>query len=163
MAACGYKQTIRPRRRNVRFTPDSRHSSADHFARRGDGANQKRRDANVGSGDIEAVRVSIRGRSSFNTGSGDVEVELSKPTDYDLSVNSGSGDATLDFGGNAIEGTVVMKANKRNGSIKAPFDFDSSEEIDNGNSTVVKKTKKLGTNNIDIKVGTGSGTAKILK
>jgi len=120
-------------------------------------------DANVGSGDIEAVRVSIRGRSSFNTGSGDVEVELSKPADYDISVNSGSGDATLDFGGNAIEGTIVMRANKRNGSIKAPFDFDSSEEIDNGNSTVVKKTKKLGTKNIDNKVGTGSGTAKILR
>jgi len=119
--------------------------------------------ANVGSGDIEAAGVSIRGRSWFNSGSGDVEVELSRPTDYDLSVNSGSGDATLDFGGNAIEGTVAMKANKRNGSIKAPFDFDSSEEIDNGNSTVVKKTKKLGTKNIDIKVGTGSGTAKILR
>ncbi len=43
MAACGYKQTIRPRRRNVRFTPDSRHSSADHFARRGGGAGDTRR------------------------------------------------------------------------------------------------------------------------
>ncbi len=42
-SALGYKQTTRPRRRNVRFTPDSRHSSADHFARRGGGAGDIRR------------------------------------------------------------------------------------------------------------------------
>jgi hypothetical protein len=56
-----------------------------------------------------------------------------------------------------------MKANKRNGEIAAPFDFDKVEEIDNGNNTTIKKTAKIGSKNIDIKVATGSGTARISK
>jgi myo-inositol-hexaphosphate 3-phosphohydrolase len=80
-------------------------------------------------------------------------------------VNSGSGDATLDFGGNKIEGKVIMTANKKNGKIVAPFTFDKTEEVDNGNNDNVRirKTVQLGTNDIEIKVGTGSGTAEIKK
>jgi hypothetical protein len=80
-------------------------------------------------------------------------------------VNSGSGDATLDFGGNKIEGKVIMTANKKNGKIIAPFTFDKTEEVDNGSDSNVRirKTAQLGTNDIEIKVGTGSGTAEIKK
>lgn len=117
--------------------------------------------ANVGSGDIEADNVIVNNESSFNSGSGDVEVGLSSSPTASLSVNSGSGNAELDYNGNDIKGTIVMKANKRNGDIRAPFDFDTTEEIDKYNQTMVKKTKKMDNTNIEIRIGTGSGTASI--
>lgn len=117
--------------------------------------------ANVGSGEINASNVLIKGESSFNSGSGDVEVALSAAPIADISVNSGSGDAELDYRGNKIEGLITMKANKRNGEIRAPFDFDTSEEIDGYNQTVIKKTKKMGNSPVKINISTGSGTASI--
>ncbi len=119
--------------------------------------------ANVGSGDIEAMGVTVAEESSFNSGSGDVEVELASSPSASISVNSGSGDADLDYNGNAIKGLITMKANKRRGEIRAPFDFDTSEEIENYNQVTIKKTKKMDNTDIKINIGTGSGTASISK
>lgn len=123
--------------------------------------------ANVGSGDIDATGVTLAGSSSFNSGSGTAEVELAASPGFDISVNSGSGDATLDFNGNTIAGLVVMRANKKNGNISAPFSFDKEEEIDKDSGrygqTIIKKTAQIGSSDVKIKVGTGSGTAKISK
>ena len=117
--------------------------------------------ANTGSGDVEAKSIILADESAFNSGSGDVFVGLSESPKHDISVNSGSGDSVLDFNGNAINGTVVMTANKRNGEIHAPFAFDKEEEIDNGGNTTIKKTAKLGDGSVEIRVGTGSGDARI--
>ncbi|GJM30359.1 MAG: hypothetical protein DHS20C17_29940 [Cyclobacteriaceae bacterium] len=118
-------------------------------------------DANVGSGDIEANKIIVSGKSQFNSGSGDVEIVLGESLKHDITVNSGSGDASLDFNGNEIDGMVTMTANKHNGDIEAPFAFDKEEEINNGDHTTIKKTARLGTGSVKIKVGTGSGTASI--
>lgn len=117
--------------------------------------------ANVGSGDIEASGLTLSGKSTFNSGSGDVEVTLAQPLAYDISANSGSGDARLNFNGQKIEGLVTMEANKQNGDIDAPFEFDSTEEIERGNNTTVRKTRQMGSSNVRINVSTGSGTAEI--
>ena len=117
--------------------------------------------ANTGSGDVAAKSVILADESAFNSGSGDVYVSLTESLKHDISVNSGSGDAVLDFNGNAINGTVVMTANKKNGEIHAPFPFDKEEEIDNNGHTTLKKTAKLGDGSVDIRIGTGSGDAKI--
>jgi hypothetical protein len=123
--------------------------------------------ANVGSGDIDASGLTLAGSSSFNSGSGTTEVALAASPKFDISVNSGSGDAILDFEGNKIEGLVVMRANKKNGRISAPFAFDKEEEEQQGSGrwdqTVIKKTAQIGSSNVEIKVGSGSGTAKISK
>lgn len=121
--------------------------------------------ANVGSGNIRSKNLSLTGSSSFNSGSGDVSVTLSSPLDYNISVNSGSGNSTLNFNGNAISGEVIMTANKKNGNIVAPFKFDKEETIDEGDryNERIQKTVKLGSKDIQIKVGTGSGTAEITK
>jgi hypothetical protein len=120
--------------------------------------------ANTGSGNIRAKALTLTGKGKFNTGSGDASVTLASALDYDISVNSGSGDATLNFNGNEISGEVVMTANKRNGNIVAPFKFDKEETIDdNGSSERIQKTAKIGNKNIRIKVGTGTGTAEITK
>jgi hypothetical protein len=119
---------------------------------------------NTGSGNINAKGITLTGSSSFNTGSGDATVTLAASPEYNISVNSGSGDSKLNFNGNAISGEVIMSANKRGGNIVAPFPFDKEETIDEGNSNArIQKTAKLGNKTIAIKVGTGSGTAEIAK
>lgn len=116
---------------------------------------------NSGSGTVRSNRVTLTGSSSFNSGSGDAEVVLAATPKYDVTVNSGSGDATLNFDGNAIEGEIVMRANKRRGEIQAPFEFDKTEEIEQGNQLIVKKTVQKGSSDVKVKIGTGSGTATI--
>lgn len=120
-------------------------------------------EASTGSGSVDGEGIEISDRSSFSSGSGDVEVALSKTPDFDISVGSGSGDATLDFSSNQIEGLVVMEVNKDRGRIRAPFDFDSEEEIDQGRNTKLKKTKKFGDKAIRVRVSSGSGTAEVIK
>ncbi len=117
--------------------------------------------ANTGSGSIQADGIELTGSANFNTGSGDSEVSLSKSPGYDLIVNTGSGDASLDFGGNSIEGTLMVTINKKRGKIKAPFEFDTTEEIDQGYNTQLRKTKRFTSSNVDIQLSTGSGVASV--
>lgn len=119
--------------------------------------------ANTGSGDVHASGLTLAGRSSFNTGSGDAAVTLDASPQFGISVNSGSGDAEIDFSGNTIAGLIVMKANKKNGRIEAPFEFDKVEEEKSGSQTVIKKTAQIGSSSVEINVSTGSGTARISK
>ena len=119
--------------------------------------------ANTGSGSIDVSELALTGPSRFNTGSGDSEVSLTGSPSFDIAVNSGSGDAVLDFSGNAMVGTLVMEANKRNGDIRASFDFDSSEEIDEGYNTKIRKTKKFSDADVKIRISSGSGTARAVK
>jgi len=121
--------------------------------------------ANVGSGDITGKELVLTGKGMFNSGSGDVSIKLASAPGYAISVNSGSGDALLDFNGNKMEGRVIMTVNKRNGKIVAPFPFDKTEEIqDGGDDNVrIQKTAQLGAKDIDIKISSGSGTAEIKK
>ena len=118
---------------------------------------------NTGSGDVKAGGLTLSEKGSFNTGSGDVEVELSAALLDDISANSGSGDAVIDFNGNAIEGEIVMTCKKKGGNIKAPFAFDKEEEIEQNGEIYLKKSVKLGSSDILIEVGTGTGTAEIRK
>lgn len=118
---------------------------------------------NVASADIVANGLVITGSSHFNSASGDTEVVLAYVLNHDISVNSGSGDAVLDFNGNKIEGEIVMKASKRNGRIEAPFSFDKEYEEDKGRQVIMIKEAKIGNKDIRIRVSTGSGTARIIK
>jgi len=119
--------------------------------------------ASSGSGDVKAKNVALTGESRFSSGSGDAEVRLAKPLIHNISVSSGSGDSILDFDGIKISGEIAMTANKKNGRIKAPFDFDKEEEIEAGNQIKLRKTVQLGNDDIQINVSTGSGTSEIRK
>ena len=118
---------------------------------------------NVGSGDIDTKDIVLTEASSFNAGSGDVRITLSSALKNDISVNSGSGNAILDFNGLKVEGDFTMKANKRHGDISAPFEFDKVTEEENGNQTIIKKTAKVGNSNVKIRIATGSGRAAVEK
>jgi DUF4097 and DUF4098 domain-containing protein YvlB len=121
--------------------------------------------ANTGSGDIRAQEVALTSKGMFNSGSGKVLLVLSAPLTADLSLNSGSGDAVLDCKGTALEGKVIMTASKKNGDIVAPFAFDKTEEINEGNhgDATIRKTVQLGSSTRVIKISTGSGTAEVRK
>jgi DUF4097 and DUF4098 domain-containing protein YvlB len=120
--------------------------------------------ASSGSGSIMARNLVLAGLSRFNSGSGDAEVVLGGTPKFDISVGSGSGNATLDFHGNAINGEIVMMASKTKGSISAPFDFEKVEEIEEwGNQVILKKTVVKGSADPKVKVSTGSGQATISK
>lgn len=119
--------------------------------------------ANSGSGSVKVDKLILTDKSSFNSGSGDVKIILAASPAHSLSVNSGSGDAVVDFAGNKMEGTVVMTANKKNGEIRAPFNFDKTEELDDDNQVRIRKTAKLSDKDIQIKIGTGSGEAVVQK
>ncbi|GHM99657.1 hypothetical protein WSM22_11470 [Cytophagales bacterium WSM2-2] len=121
--------------------------------------------ANVGSGNIKGSQLELTGKSTFNSGSGNINVRLATVPDFAIAVNSGSGDAVLDFNGNKIEGKITMVVNKRNGNIVAPFAFDKTEELDEDgyNNVRIRKTAQLGAKDVDIKISSGSGTAEIRK
>lgn len=119
---------------------------------------------NTGSGTINADKITIEAASKFNTGSGRAKVTLAATPKFDLAINSGSGDAELNFNGNEISGEIVMRASKRNGNISAPFEFDKTEEVDQGgynNTTIVKTAQRgKGTNRISVSTGSGDATLK---
>jgi DUF4097 and DUF4098 domain-containing protein YvlB len=118
----------------------------------------------TGSGNITGGTISVDGSSSFTTGSGDAEVTLAATPQHDLSLTSGSGDAVLNFNGNEIKGEIVMKASKKHGNINAPFAFDKTEEINQGEDNVtVRKTVVKGSATPHISVSTGSGDATLKK
>jgi DUF4097 and DUF4098 domain-containing protein YvlB len=121
--------------------------------------------ANVGSGNINGTELVLTGKGMFNSGSGDVSIKLASAPAYAISVNSGSGDALLDFNGIKIEGKVIMTVNKRNGTIVAPFPFDKTEELndDGGDNVRIRKTAQFGAKDVEIKITSGSGTAEIKK
>ncbi len=120
--------------------------------------------ANTGSGNIRVRNLVTQGSCKFNTGSGDALVVLGATPTHDLAVNSGSGDAELDFNGNEIKGEIVMKASKRRGDIVAPFAFDKTEELDGwGDDIVIQKTVTKGNATNRISIGTGSGSAVLKK
>lgn len=116
---------------------------------------------NTGSGNINADRIQINSSSKFNTGSGRARITLSSTPKADILVNSGSGNAELNFNGNPIEGEVVMRASKRHGRITAPFEFDKTEEIsyDGKDNVTIVKTAQKGKATNRISVSTGSGDA----
>lgn len=120
--------------------------------------------ANTGSGDVIGRNITLAGSSKFSSGSGDTQVVLSGTPKYDIAVGSGSGNAELNFNGNEIAGEIVMMANKHNGRIVAPFEFEKVEEIKQwGDQVTVKKTVTKGNAAHRVSVTTGSGEATLRK
>ena len=117
---------------------------------------------NVGSGSIDAKNITVAGKSGLNSGSGNVLLRLAATPTHDLSLNSGSGSATLDRNNHELNADIVMTTSKKSGDIVAPFDFDKTEEVNEGGSTMIRKSVSVGSGSkVKISIGTGSGTARI--
>jgi len=120
-------------------------------------------DLNTGSGSIEETGITVSGDSDFNTGSGRIAIELAADLNNDLSINTGSGSATLDFNGTDIAGQFYLETDKRRSDITAPFSFDKEYEEEGRGRDNVRQIKeaKVGSKNIRINMETGSGDVKI--
>jgi DUF4097 and DUF4098 domain-containing protein YvlB len=117
-------------------------------------------DANSGTGRVRAHNITIDSEGEFNSGTGDVEVSRPKGKDFDLSVNSGTNDATVDMDGLPIEGYYEFTASARSGDIDCPVDFDTEEEYDDGGETM-RKSFTRGKKSPRYYISTGTGTAEL--
>ena len=120
-------------------------------------------EANTGTGDIKAERVSIHKPSFFNTGTGDVEVTLGSGAKADLKLNSGTGLSSLNFNGNAFDGTLTMSCDSKKGEIVSPFRFDEERGEEEGGNPVVYKIKRFGEFEVNIKSNAGEKKAIVKK
>jgi len=117
-------------------------------------------DANSGTGRVRAQNITIEVEGDFNSGTGDVIVSHPMGTDFDLSVNSGTNDATVDMDGLPIEGFYEFTASARSGDIDSPIDFDTEEEYDDGGETM-RKSFTRGKKSPRYYISTGTGTAEL--
>ncbi len=118
-------------------------------------------EANSGTGNVEFRKVKPTGNSTLNSGTGDVEFVISGAIEADLALNSGTGDAILDFAGKKIEGDFEMKCGINSGRIVAPFDFDTERKVGHRNNGHIEKAAKIGKATYDLEISTGTGTAKV--
>ena len=119
--------------------------------------------ASSGSGNIIVTGVKIEKPSSFNAGSGNVEVTLGDSPANDISLGTGSGKATLDYGGNPIRGHFVLSALQRKGRIESPFSFDQETTFTPGGQTYDQKSFTRGASNPQVIISTGSGLARLVR
>jgi len=113
------------------------------------------------SGDVEAREIHITGSSEFKTASGDVFVELAKSSDHDLILASASGDAVLNYNGNAIYGYFEFSVKKNDGEIESPFKFDHEEIIIKYGQKYWKKSFTRKSKSPKIVIRTASGKAAL--
>ncbi len=119
-------------------------------------------DCSAASGDVEATSVVIDDASCFSTASGDVIVILNQTSKHDLKISSASGDATVDYNGNPIIGTIEMTVSQKRGKIRAPFKHDKKEEFEKHGRTYISNTynKSKSTPVVRIKSSSGDATLK---
>lgn len=115
------------------------------------------------SGDISAEGNIIEGESVFSTASGDVEVGLNQKLNSDLKLSSASGDVTLNYNGNELEGNFEFQAKVDKGKIVSPVKFDKEEVITKSGDEYNVKSFTAGSKSIKIKLKTASGTVKLVK
>ena len=119
-------------------------------------------DLSTASGDVEATGLILDAASSFSAASGEVNIILGESPRFDIEVSVASGDATLDFNGNKITGTIEMTANKKRGKIIAPFKADNVVEFEEHRTAYIKKIFKKGDKPM-ITIETASGKAILKK
>jgi hypothetical protein len=115
------------------------------------------------SGDVDADGVTLKEEGSFSSASGDVLVILAASPEFDLSVGSASGDATLNYHGNPFKGRYEFTAKYRDGRISAPVKFDGEDRYERHGERYVSKWFAVGGETPLIAVETASGEAALLE
>lgn len=120
-------------------------------------------EASSGTGRVKAHNIELEDEGDFSSGTGDVKISRPSGDDFDLSVSSGTGDATLIMDGMPVEGYFEFSANARSGDIRSPFDFDEEKEYLEGDNEYVKKSFTRGDKSRRYFISTGTGTAELEK
>lgn len=111
------------------------------------------------SGDIEASGVVIKGECDFESVSGDVAVTLAKTSEYDLNLNTVSGDVTLDYNGNPVKGYFEFKGKKKHIHSDIPFDNEDTSKY----NPFAKRYFKKGGDSPEVFLKTISGKLEFKK
>ena len=115
------------------------------------------------SGNISAEMIELSGNSEMATASGAVLLKLAKTPAHNLSLSAASGDVTLDYGGNEINGYFEFMARKEKGRIISPIKFDKEETVRIDGNDFDKKMFTRGSSTPVILLKTSSGTVKLIK
>jgi len=118
-------------------------------------------DLATASGDIVARMVKISEESEFGAASGDIDVRLSSPLEYDLRLGTASGSAMLDLNGTPAKGRFELTAKVHSGDIDCPFKFDKEEEFERHGDDYVMKSFTKGSNEPLVMISTASGEAAL--
>ena len=118
-------------------------------------------EASSGTGRVKVQNIELVEEGDFSSGTGDVEVSHVSGDDFDLSLSSGTGDATMILDGLTAEGYFEFRANAYSGDIDAPFEFDKEEEYPDGDSEYIKKSFTRGSKSRRYYISTGTGTAEL--
>jgi len=120
-------------------------------------------DVNSGTGKVKGVNLIIESEAEFNSGTGSAEMTAPSGKDFDLQLNSGTGDAVLDMQGNALEGYFEFQAHSRKGEIISPEKFDKEEEYGENGDTYLRKSFTRGKETPRYFISTGTGEAELKK
>ncbi len=121
-------------------------------------------DFGTGTGNVQGTDIMVLGNSRFTSGTGNVSVALSSSPDKDISVNSGTGSAVLNYQGNPLKGFFEFGAIQNKGRIVSPVKFETEDIIPNGNLyNEIKYFRIDGKDEPRITIRTGTGLAKLIK
>ncbi len=112
---------------------------------------------NTTQGDSHLSNIEINGASSFNSHSGSVLLELESSSNFDLSLNSYSGDVELNYYGNPFIGEFTLLAWEGRGSIISKHPFDIETTFFSGGISYEKKDFTVGNDSPEIILTTASG------
>jgi len=118
-------------------------------------------DLSSASGDVIGRLVTLEDDGEFSAASGDVDVRLGASSDFDISVGTASGAATLDLNGHEQKGRFEMLAKVRSGGIDCPFSFDEEETFERHGDKYVMKSFSRGGDDPLITISTASGEAEL--
>ncbi|MCK5146283.1 DUF4097 family beta strand repeat protein [bacterium] len=119
--------------------------------------------AQSGTGDVEVKDVEIEYEAEFSSGTGDAEVTGVKGSDFDLRIESGTGDAVLDMGGQPLKGHFKLSCLKRHGRIRSSFKFDDERTVGRGDEAELVKILTRGSRSTQYSISTGTGRAVLKK
>lgn len=120
-------------------------------------------DTNTGTGRVRIEDSKFDGPGEFNSGTGRVTVILTYGTEYDIDASCGTGNATVDLDGNEPFGYFEFEAQERRGRISSPFEFDGEEEFERNDTWYVRKYFQRGSDDVIIRIITGTGRASLKK
>ena len=118
-------------------------------------------DLNTASGKISAQGIVIGHHSSISTASGSISITLSQSAEYDLSVNTASGNAVVDYRGNKVAGFFEFEARQDRGRIISPFKFDNETTFVESGHTYDRKSFTRDSDTPKSTLSTSSGTVEL--
>ncbi|UCH10182.1 MAG: DUF4097 family beta strand repeat protein [Fidelibacterota bacterium] len=118
-------------------------------------------DLSSASGNVTVDGVVFTGASVFSSASGNVLVVVDASPEYDLELNSASGDAVVNYSGNEVQGYFEFTALQDGGEISSPYEFDSEVTYTEWGHVYMRKSFTRGQGTPRVTVGTASGIAEL--